>query len=510
LKVIVFISVLISLLVLQGVTLSQRHMWADEVETVERARSILDGGLPRLVDSENRISVNAAGKEIEDSNLHRYTPWLQFYTGALGLAVGKLVNSTDSDFWVRIPFVFFHSLSSAIIAVEFLPVSAGFKIVSGIFYGMSSVQFVHHRTARYHALLELLFVFGLLALKYKKSWALWMAVPLVNTQTLSGLVASGVLFCLKNSRIDFKNKKMFFDLIPIAVAVIGIAVLCRPWLQSAWGGLGRPQFDVLKDSMVWPGFLFATVLVGLDYYFNRSKQFVMALVAFALGLFVMGAHPFSQGRYYIWISVLSLYLIGSIKIPKIKTEYVALFFILMIEFLPPVERPFQSFRLVYTEFKWDQLGLKQPLRIVLDQIKNVDSQQSQPVLIEYVPQLANWYLKNPIALMPDKRMQNNLSADNKLYSETAEPYFHIWYTNYQQNWACHPQCDFIVEGNDFAVGKSYNLVINSKNKKMKFCIDLALTTNQWNNSPFMNLKTSALIPEGEAKGLMILAHHCPD
>jgi hypothetical protein len=260
------------LLVLQSLTLNQRHLWADEVETAERARIILDKGLPVMTDQDGRISVNAAGKEIEDSDLHRYTPWMQFYTASLGLYAGHFFEKSNSDFWVRWPFVILHSLSSAIIAAEFLPFSVGYQITAGVFYGMNSVQFVHHRTARYHALLEFFLVLGLLGLKLQKKWALWMSLPLMHTQTLAGLVASGVLVGFKNAQWKLNFKNLLKDSIPGAIAFIGILILCRPWLQSAWGGLGRPQFNVLKDPMIWPWFLMLVSLVAVDHRYNKSKK----------------------------------------------------------------------------------------------------------------------------------------------------------------------------------------------------------------------------------------------
>src|SRR5262249_29970802 len=69
--------------------LGVRYLWQDELETAERAKSILSYGLPKVIDDEGRISVNAGGREIEDGNLHRYTPWVQFYVGAFGLELGK-------------------------------------------------------------------------------------------------------------------------------------------------------------------------------------------------------------------------------------------------------------------------------------------------------------------------------------------------------------------------------------------------------------------------------------
>jgi hypothetical protein len=203
-----------------------------------------------------------------------------------------------------------------------------------------------------------------------------------------------------------------------------------------------------------------------------------------------------------------MYVVGSVKLPRFKAEYLVLIFLILTEFLPPVAKPFQAYRLIFSEYRWEQLGEKQPLTKAIEAIKNIDPQGLQPVLIEYVPQLANWYLKNPIAMMPDPFAKSVLSSGNPLFGITTEPHFHIWYTDYQQNWACHPNCDFRIEGGDFGVGKSYDLHIPSKAKKLKFCIDLAIATNQWNNSPFMNLKSSALMPEGENKGQMILAHRC--
>ncbi|MCB0421858.1 MAG: hypothetical protein KDD61_12735, partial [Bdellovibrionales bacterium] len=52
--------------------LGYRHIWQDEIETAERARSILFYGIPKTIDPEGRVSVNTSGAELENSDLHRY------------------------------------------------------------------------------------------------------------------------------------------------------------------------------------------------------------------------------------------------------------------------------------------------------------------------------------------------------------------------------------------------------------------------------------------------------
>ena len=113
-----FFAFLSAFAITLGITspgLGYRTLWADELETAERARSIVESGLPKIFDSAGNLSVSSAGKEIEEGLLHRYTPWLQFYVGAAGIEFGRRFGLA-SDTGVRLPFIILHAATSGLIA----------------------------------------------------------------------------------------------------------------------------------------------------------------------------------------------------------------------------------------------------------------------------------------------------------------------------------------------------------------------------------------------------------
>src|SRR5688500_4254809 len=93
--------------------LGYRHLWLDEVDTAERTRTVLESGYPRVIDEKGRASLNTAGREIEDGDVHRYTPWLQYYVAAPGLLAAELFG-LNRDAWTRMPFVACHALASGL------------------------------------------------------------------------------------------------------------------------------------------------------------------------------------------------------------------------------------------------------------------------------------------------------------------------------------------------------------------------------------------------------------
>ena len=147
-----FFAFLSAFAITLGITspgLGYRTLWADELETAERARSIVESGLPKIFDSAGNLSVSSAGKEIEEGPLHRYTPWLQFYVGAAGIEFGRRFGLA-SDTGVRLPFIILHAATSGLIArglVAGLSIGALPAIGIATLYGLGSVRLIHARTA---------------------------------------------------------------------------------------------------------------------------------------------------------------------------------------------------------------------------------------------------------------------------------------------------------------------------------------------------------------------------
>ncbi len=509
-KGLVFLGTLFVLLSIGLPTLSSRHLWSDEVETADRARIILERGLPKLVGTDERISVNAAGKEIEDSDLHRYTPWVQFYVGALGLKVGSFFD-WNSDFSIRWPFFFLHALTAAMLATFIVPGGIFLKLAFGLFYGLSSIEFLHARTARYHSILAFLIVLYFLWNKKRGPWSAALFPVLVHTHTLAGSAVSALLF-LKNQILGSASKsKQIVSFLILGLSALSVLLLTRPWVQSAWGSFSRPELRSLKDQMLSPWVLLFLSAGFFCYKYERSKNLLWLFFGFVGLVSFLDGHAFSQARYYIWISVIVICVFSEWNF---KTQFLQknktlllLGFIFIREFMPPIERPFQSVRLVWAEGKHPDFRKEQAVEKMLQKIKTEDPEGLRPVLFEYVPQFVTWYLKNPVAMMPEPSTQRSISANNPLFKKTLGAYYHLWYANYQQNWACHPQCNFIVEKQDNLIpGGVYYL--KSDQKRERFCIEEVVKTNQWNNSPFMNFTATAHGPNSDETNQLVFGRLC--
>ena len=212
-----FFAFLSAFAITLGITspgLGYRTLWADELETAERARSIVESGLPKIFDSAGNLSVSSAGKEIEEGLLHRYTPWLQFYVGAAGIEFGRRFGLA-SDTGVRLPFIILHAATSGLIArglVAGLSIGALPAIGIATLYGLGSVRLIHARTARYHALTDFLFiaawiVFGKIRRRRRLSPGASASagmtvllgvilIALLHTQTLVGILGASIFSLL--------------------------------------------------------------------------------------------------------------------------------------------------------------------------------------------------------------------------------------------------------------------------------------------------------------------------
>ncbi|HAM34889.1 MAG TPA: hypothetical protein DEB40_04810 [Elusimicrobia bacterium] len=538
------VCVLLLALLLPG--LGYRHLWQDEIETAERARTILESGLPRVVDASGMASLNAGGKELEEGTLHRYTPWAQFYWAAWGLKLSRSLG-LNSDAGVRFPFVLAHAAAATALAGGLTafgalgPVSAaGISLV----WGLESIRLLHNRTARYHALIDLLVVAGLLAVGALRGSALW-ARPLLfivifllpQVQTLGGslfslLLAAGAAHVLWRKQVQARRGAWVRDCLkslalPGFLSLAVLLVLCRPW-ASTWGRLDGPSLKSLRDvggSMI--PLLFWS---GSGFWLRRRGERGLARVIFwAVGLSVAltalaESHPQSQPRYYLAFGILGFFwplALGWGGLPvRARQRYwtsvlAALCFSELVLWALPVfindqtrvhtHAPLQGLRLVLHDRDEARRGARQPLRQALDMMR----QGEGPVLIDYVPQFVNWYLpgREP-ALMPDPVYRGRANGDNPVWDRPRQrPAWHLWYPKFGSGtWECKPGCDFHVEGDDWAAGR-YTLVSREMGRQ-EMCVARTWATQQWNNAPFMNLRASAFQPQGQEDGPLVLARPC--
>lgn len=510
---------LFATLVVFGVSvqgLGFRHLWQDELETAERAKSILHFGIPKVVDDEGRISVNAAGLEIEDSDIHRYTPWLQFYIGAAGL---KWPFTSKADFNLRLPFTIFHAASTGLITWGSIGLAAIHPVLAttlGIVWGINSVRLAHNRTARYHAVLDFLWVLCLflLALSWRSSIYFWWAgivlVLLFHAHTLAGLGATGVALTLLFSR-HFKIESWWRPIvITTGIGFLALLMLTRPWLQAKWGGLTAPIPTSFVSPMLLPYWI---CCLALAIYFHKVSDRLMkkrlifcVLVSFVI-IIILSLHPFSQVRYYLWLMFLPLGFLWQFSAelkPQSKNIFVSCLLITVVstEFFTPTEQPYQMLLVIQNDKNWAEKNALQPLREATALVGE------GAVLWDYVPQFINWYLPHrSIALMPDSTTIDSHSSSNPLMKTGPLPDYHIWYSNFPNNWVCMTKCDSHIEDLD-ETNSRYKLAIVHQQKTLDFCILKSFETDQWNNAPFSMLRHDALNLEGKHSGRLIVAKRC--
>ncbi|NMC51017.1 MAG: glycosyltransferase [Desulfovibrio sp.] len=80
--------------------LGQRPLWQDEAETARLAQTVLTDGIPRAFDGKNLISQEEAREyNPDDGHVWRWSPWLQIYMAAAGLALGGENAAADRFFF---------------------------------------------------------------------------------------------------------------------------------------------------------------------------------------------------------------------------------------------------------------------------------------------------------------------------------------------------------------------------------------------------------------------------
>jgi hypothetical protein len=525
--------------------LSYRALWQDEVDTAERARTICESGVPRVIDRAGVASLNVGGEEIEDGDLHRYQPWLMFYLAAAGLcAADQLGASRDAA--VRVPSVVLHAATSGL-ASWALTTSAGAPLalanLTGIALGLQSVRMVHNRTARYHALLDLLAVAGYAAIgalrRGRRGGRLALAlvtIALIHVHTISGAALAfglGVSAALVLARrLDWRGGEFRRALLasvaaPGALSLAGVLALSRPWAQS-WGDeLELPGFAGLGD--------FHGIVYGLLFWLGcglwlrwRGHRRLGATLLAAWGAFVLAValadvHSFTRPRYFLSLALCSLlwpvgFGLDGLSARERRGTMLAVLFATLVPDLglgllklgsEPAFAPFQGVRLAVDDARKERAGIRQPLHEAIAKLRELAA-PGDPILFDYVPQYANWYLPGwPIALMPDRSFRGGLNRDHSIWSRPVElPRWHLWYPEVGTGtWGCRDACDFSAQRYD-PLTHRYVLRSELLDATVAMCPVAIWRTHRWNNAPFKNLEAAAFRPEGDRTQTLLLAAPC--
>lgn len=513
--------------------LGQRHLWQDEMETAERARSVAEQGFPKVIDSEGRISINSTGREIEDGDYHRYSPWGQFYWGAWGILVGKKLGWTP-DFSVRFPFAFAHAATTSLLStmiLQGLKVHPIWAIGVTLIYAAHSVRLVHNRSARYHALLDLLFMIGLFAL-----WSIMISGPklawwsmassiffLPQVHTLGGAVAASflglaLLLLPQGLRPISRKKTILFGLIPGLLSLGVLLVLVRPWEQSIWGSFGNHRFrSLLKDFEFIKYSLYTGLIHLVLLWRTKNKRWFwtyLGLGAYLLAIVrVMDFHPFSQTRYYLhlahWFLWAPLFLLGFSVAIRQKMLVVSVVLI----FLTEVTKRFpfyQGVKVVVQDSLAQDFYQKQPLMQAINWVRT-HAESGERVFIDYVPQFINWYLPGfQIGALPDPSSRHPLSTQHPVYDQArVMPRYHIIHSSMAQAWNCAGKCQYQHINGRLKTDR-YTLTFLDSGESRDFCVLKRWPVDHWNNAPFSLLQRKPESVGGMPVGELILAHACQD
>lgn len=511
--------------------LGWRPLWQDEVETAERGRAIVSTGLPKVTDPFGRVSLNAGGREIEDGDLHRFTPWGMFYWAAGGLVLGDALG-LERDFSARLPSALAHAGAAASLgagAAAFGGAHPALAAGLGLAYGLGSVRLLHGRTARYHALMDFLAALGLLLLAAYRTGrraAVWplaaLCFLLPHAHTIGGVVIGASLvawaWILGGRRAAG----------PAAAGLVaGFALLLvqtRPW-ANAWSSWIVPEFEGLRDLQgvafplaVWVWTARRAAKAGRV----EGLEALVGLGAALAPLLVFECNEQSQPRYYFALSAPAFFWALALGRPAAghwKAVGAALVAAeLFVGLLPSPEHdptlkhshlPLQGARVALFDAARAREGREvAPYREAFALVSAAPGEGA--VLSDYVPQFVNWYLPGrPVALMPDLSERLPRNAANPVWDrEPPFPEWHLWHPRYGGGaWTCRPHCDFREENWDERRGR-YDLVSGRLSRREPMCVVKSWMTHHWNGAPFMNLRGGAFRAAGEPHGPLVLARPC--
>lgn len=531
----VLLSLLMAAVLLPG--LGWRHLWNDEADTAERARAVLHTGVPTVFDPEGRLSTNMAGLELEDGDLHRFTPWAQFYLAAAGLLGGRVAGASE-DAAVRFPFVLLHGACSGLASWGLVHVAAvplGPAVVVGAALGLQSVRMVYNRQARYPALTDLLVIFGMVGIgrfAARRRGAGWVAVAcaaLPQTHPLSGLVFSwflaGLAVIAWVPAWRTEARAVVRAWIPTAAATLlstgALLLLTRPWRQTAWGAPGLNDFRGFDHSSLYWALAFAlgSVVLGVSARARGMALPLVALVALQVaGVRVADLHPASGPRYYM-SAVLPLMLwplaLGFADLPAgMRRAWPWLCVALLAA--PDIHKAWQGaghlgLRLVLDDAAYARAGVRQPLHVMVDHIRKHGT-PGEAVLFDVVPQHVNWYLRDrAVALLPDLTARSPLNEQHRAWA--ALPPMPRWHARFPTSpdgaWSCAGACDYRTELLDAANPEGpYRLRSGRLGTEVLMCPVLGFDTSRLINAPYEYLTTGITAPAGLPSDKLVLAQPC--
>jgi hypothetical protein len=171
--------------------LGDRNLWQDEAETALIAKNVLRTGLPLGWDGRNLVT-QLSGREMTDSYLWGWTPWLMHYVAAFGMAVAG-----ETAFGARWPFALAGCLTLPLFYVVVARVARdrALALVASLLL-VTSVQFLlFARQCRYYSLLPIAFLVALHGYDLLPSWTGVVALAfgllaLFHGNSIAGAIAA--------------------------------------------------------------------------------------------------------------------------------------------------------------------------------------------------------------------------------------------------------------------------------------------------------------------------------
>jgi hypothetical protein len=541
------LSLIVFSFAIQG--LGYRALWQDEVETAERARTVLESGVPRIIDRSGDLSVNWGGYELDQGPVHRYNTWGQFYVGAVGLAIGH-VFGFEPDAAVRSPFVAAHAATAGLVSFglsAFVGASLPVSVAAGAAVAIQTPRLVHNRTARYHALLDVLVVVALVALgawRQGYPWAPWVfavtlfALPhvhifgggvLVLGLSVLGLHVS-VARALPSWRAGFRDTVLYIG-VPGMLSLIALVLLVRPWRYGAMGGSLQIEASKLLSfhtvanirhlAYAGGGIVMGLALLAYLKRWGAALSLAGATIVVVMAIRVLDFNVLTQSwavRYYLAAPLLALFWAIAVGVDELQRSMrnalaLAMCALALLPELPSPSghtafEPLWGAQLVVSDRDHAAAADKQPLHRAVEMIRT-RAQPGDSIAADYVPQFVTWYLPgHPPALVPDPVGRHAANRDNPVWTRAIEfPRWHLRYSQWPNGtWFCAPNCDYHSSG-DPRRGH-YQLTSKTLKRTETFCVHGVWPTNPWNNSPPLNYQRAALTPEGTVDGVLILGGPC--